>query len=797
MTFYKPHYIYTVFLLFIFTSIRAQFIINDRTTIDEISLHNYTSFIDVGKKTPNIQYIIKNYESLNPIQLTKKIEYLGFSANNFWAKTTITNVSSKNLTYFLESAGPTIYVAELYAVNTVTGKITKSVSGINTPVSQRNVDNPKTMFRLNIPRNSTIKIFVHLRSDGNAVKMQSILKSGRLLTKATLFEQFIFGVYYGMILFATIIFFFIFYYLKEKSIFWYSSYFVCIGLMQLTIDGYYNNIKANTGYYLLDYPGLLFALFAQIFLIQYLKSFLKLKTESRWTYNTFNIVLGLVFLMIISIFSISSLLIYYYQLANILGFLIVFITIATIIYLRCRNKTGDIFFEFGIFFITISFIIFILNNFGLIFDTFFSRNVVKFGTTLELFFLSISMAIWIKNLRENQINLNKLNLERAEEVLNIKSHLLSSMSHELRTPLNAILNLTGFITQETVNPVIKKNSEVIALTSSTLLDSINNILDYYKIENGELKFTETSFSLEKLLSQINKNVKKQAKLKKLSFEFYVSGNIFIFCFGDPHRLKQVINIAISNALKYTLKGKIELHIEAEIADNNNINLTITIKDTGVGMNNERLNTVFQFINVIESDNKRNFGGLGVGLYIAKKIIAIQKGNIHIVTNLGKGTSCIIKLTFPVVNNSNSKIPETDKKYNLIEKNILVIEDNEINQLVIKMITKNWLNTRVSFANNGQLGIAELQLNKYDIVLMDLQMPVMDGFEATTIIRTGGAGAINKNIPIIAVSADTAEKTKQRVIDIGMNHYLSKPLNKDILYKTINDLLKKEYLLRET
>jgi CheY-like chemotaxis protein len=371
------------------------------------------------------------------------------------------------------------------------------------------------------------------------------------------------------------------------------------------------------------------------------------------------------------------------------------------------------------------------------------------------------------------------------------------MSHELRTPLNAILNLTGFITQETVNPEIKKNSEVIALTSSTLLDSINNILDYYKIENGELKFTETPFSLEKVLSHINKNVKKQAELKKLSFKFYVSGNIFIFCFGDPHRLKQVISIAISNALKYTLKGKIELHIEAEIADNNNIDLTITIKDTGVGMNNERLKTVFQFINVIETDNKRNFGGFGLGLYIAKKIIAIQKGSINIVSNLKKGTSCIIKLTFPVVSNTTSKIPETDSKYNLIEKNILVIEDNEINQLVIKMITKNWLNTTVSFANNGQLGIAELQQNKYDIVLMDLQMPVMDGFEATTIIRSGGAGLINKNIPIIAVSADTAEKTKQRVIEIGMNHYLSKPLNKDILYKTINDLLKKEYLLGET
>lgn len=213
-------------------------------------------------------------------------------------------------------------------------------------------------------------------------------------------------------------------------------------------------------------------------------------------------------------------------------------------------------------------------------------------------------------------------------------------------------------------------------------------------------------------------------------------------------------------------------------------MTFIISDTGEGIAKEKMNSIFDSFSQQTIDNKRKYGGLGLGLYIVKALVNLHKGEIDMQSIVNQGTVCKVKLNVEVVVVKEEMKPATILEYDLKGKRILVVEDNAMNQMVLKMITKKWLNTEVDYANNGEEGLEFLHNQKYDVILMDLQMPVMDGYEATIAIRSGNCGINDKNIPIIAVTADVMEATKDRVKEIGMNHYLSKPVNKDTLFETI-------------
>lgn len=214
-----------------------------------------------------------------------------------------------------------------------------------------------------------------------------------------------------------------------------------------------------------------------------------------------------------------------------------------------------------------------------------------------------------------------------------------------------------------------------------------------------------------------------------------------------------------------------------------------VSDSGIGIPKEKINTIFDSFSQNNIDNKRKFGGLGLGLFIVKTVVDMQEGIIKMESVVGKGASCTITLDFDIVESERCEVVSSESPiYDLGGKTILVVEDNAMNQMVIKMITKKWLNTTVLYANNGREGLDVFKTNKIDIVLMDLQMPVMDGYEATIAIRNGEVGAENATIPIIAVTADVMESTKSRTAEIGMNHYLSKPIKKEVLYDVVKGLV---------
>jgi signal transduction histidine kinase/CheY-like chemotaxis protein len=482
-------------------------------------------------------------------------------------------------------------------------------------------------------------------------------------------------------------------------------------------------------------------------------------------------------------------LLFSYVLVNVLTLVFLILIVYSIIYLYYKKKPVDSLFTAGILFLIIGFGVFILYNFGLFPINFFTQNSSKLGTGLEVIFLSLSMSNLIRNLKNEKNELNRLALVRSEEMNDLKSYFLSNISHELRTPLNAIMNLIDSISKEVKDDAIKKNCQIIKYSSHSLLSSVNDILDFSKIEKGELKLEESQFEPVKVLEHLKNNAINRAHDKGLEFQFSKSANIPDCIIGDVTRLAQVVNNVLSNAIKFTSEGVVKFHIDAEMKPNNRANLILTVSDSGVGIPKEKMDSIFDSFSQNNIDNKRKFGGLGLGLYIVKTLVDMQKGTVEMDSIENVGTTCKISIDFDVVPQEKKEVIAIEPVvYDLEGKTILVVEDNPINQMVVKMIVKKWLNTTVVYANNGQEGLDAFETNQFDIVLMDLQMPIMDGYEATIAIRNGEAGISNANIPIIAVTADVMETTKERVKEIGMNNYLSKPIRKETLFQMIKDLV---------
>lgn len=778
-----------LFFILFFSNTYSQYVFNGDTIPKEISLHNHTTIADVGQRSLDINYVIANYNTLNSKKLLTENDDLGFTQNHFWSKTEIKNLTNSKLNYYLETARPITDLVELFIVDVVSGKITTKISGDNMAYSERSFDNRKTIFKIEIAPKSSLQLFLHLKSDGEVIKMPLKLYSSESFIKSVSQEQLIFGIFYGILAIVSIIYFFFYFALREKTFLYYSLYVIFIGLMQFSLDGYFYEFVTPQGGWFSLRAVLFFAMIAGFLLGKYSEVFLNIKRYNRTIYILFNVVYVLAFVLIIFILFVPSALPISYPLANVLGLLILILIITSVIYLYYKKKKVDSFFTVGIFFLIMGFGIFILNNFGQIPNSFLTQNSSKLGTGLEVIFLSLSMANLIRNLKNEKNELNRLALIRSEEMNDLKSYFLSNISHELRTPLNAIMNLIDSISNEVQDDKIRKNCQIIKYSSHSLLSSVNDILDFSKIEKGELKLEKNQFDPVQVLENLKNNAINRAEDKGLAFQFSKSGTFPDLVIGDVNRLVQVVNNVLNNAMKFTTKGFVKFHVECQLKEGNKASLILTVSDSGVGIPKDKMESIFDSFSQNNIDNKRKFGGLGLGLYIVKTLVDMQNGTIEMDSKINEGTTCIITIDFDVSTEQRKvEAPSKVVVYDLGGKSILVVEDNPINQMVIKMITKKWLNTKVVYANNGQEALDAFKTNQFDIVLMDLQMPIMDGYEATIAIRNGEAGVHNSNIPIIAVTADVMETTKDRVKEIGMNDYLSKPIKKETLYEAVKKLV---------
>ena len=377
----------------------------------------------------------------------------------------------------------------------------------------------------------------------------------------------------------------------------------------------------------------------------------------------------------------------------------------------------------------------------------------------------------------------------AENAVKAKQQFLSNMSHEIRTPMNAIIGFTKIVLKTELT--VKQLEYITAIKTSgdALIVLINDILDLAKVDSGKMTFEKKPFkmnaSLEAMLHLFeNKILEKNLKLIK---EY--DSNIPDVLVGDPVRLHQIILNLVNNAVKFTSKGSITVSMQLVYEDEDRVVIEFSISDTGIGIPENKLDHIFENFNQASSGTSRMYGGTGLGLAIVKQLVELQGGKIRVKSKLKKGSNFSFSLSFQKTKSNatlENDLLELDSEIKNIK--VLVAEDIALNQLLMKSLLDDFGFER-DIADNGKIAIEMLKKNDYDIILMDLQMPEMNGFETTEYIRK----KMKSNIPIIALTADVTTVDVNKCKAVGMNDYLAKPVDEKQLYSKIVGILKKPQL----
>lgn len=755
-----------------------------------ISLHSRAEITQVDSADYSLADIIELEKSLNFTPLKNPITDLGFTDKTYWLRFSLENDSYEANTFFLETARPITDVVHLYQISQ--GEIiSDQLSGDLIKLEDRPFNHRKLIFPITIEPNSISKFYIKYQSDGEVISLPLQLNDTVSLVSSSFFNQLIFGFFYGILFIASVTYLFFYFGMKEFSFLFYVAYVVSIALLHLNLDGYFFQYITQEPGWFANRSLLIFATLSSLALCSYSYVYIIAGRQSKILKSSYHILFIAHIILLVAILTYAAGQAIYYPAVNILGILILALIISTIIYSYIKDIRIDFFFTIGIACLTFGFVIFILNNFSLIPNSFFTANASKIGTGAEIIFLSLSMANRIRLLKTEKEEMQEIALMRSEESNEMKSYFLSNMSHELRTPLNAILGLSKSILSSTDDPSIKNNLEVIQYSSMSLLGSINDILDYSKIEKGDLKLAHVDFDLQKIIQELKVVTNLKSREKGLEFIYEERNSIKTKLVGDPIRLKQIISNVLDNATKFTQKGQVKLSINTEEARGNKMRVNLEIDDTGVGIAKEKLDRVFDSFSQEQINDKRKYGGFGIGLCIVKALVELHHGEIEIHSEKNKGTQVKINLEFDksisLSENQELMTPAQSEKL-MNGKHLLVVEDNTVNQLVIKSILRKWKGVTFDFANHGLEALTAMKTKRYDAILMDLQMPEMDGYEATELIRSGQSGMNSANIPIIAVTADTTEKTKARVFAIGMDDYITKPIDQELLYSSVSKAL---------
>ncbi|WP_165864882.1 ATP-binding protein [Rufibacter latericius] len=361
----------------------------------------------------------------------------------------------------------------------------------------------------------------------------------------------------------------------------------------------------------------------------------------------------------------------------------------------------------------------------------------------------------------------------AEHAAQVKAEFVSYMSHEIRTPLNAIMGLTYLLLQEDgLKEEYKENLNSIHFSSQSLLALINNTLDYSKMEAGKVELEKVNFHLKDLLKNTHQALCLRSMEKKINFDLSIDPRTPAEVAGDPVRLMQILNNLLSNAIKFTEHGSVKLGVEVIYQTNQEWVLEFSVSDTGIGIPAEKQDAIFDSFTQVNTSTHREYGGTGLGLSITKNLVELHKGTIQVKSVEGEGSIFSVRLKFvkpqaslvTLPKSAGSKIPYSK----LRGVKILVVDDNVMNKTVATKLLTNW-HAEVDTAEDGLAALSKINSTEYDLVLMDLYMPNLDGFQTVSTLREAGF-----QVPVIALTANASDAERKRIVEAGVNDYLTKP-----------------------
>ena len=417
------------------------------------------------------------------------------------------------------------------------------------------------------------------------------------------------------------------------------------------------------------------------------------------------------------------------------------------------------------------------------------KDAQRFGTLLIVLVLVTGAALfwYIINIIRNQYQLiDQLHIseKKEREAARVKENFLANMSHEIRTPMNAIIGFTHLLERRPLDTESKEYVGIIQRSGENLLSVINDILDLSKIEAGMMRIETVVFHVEELFQSVESLFSEKAAGKNIMLTTDIAGDVPQVLEGDATHLTQILVNLVGNAIKFTDKGAVRISVSNEGVSEEGVKLGIMVSDTGIGIAKDKLTAIFNRFQQAEDSVTRNYGGSGLGLAIVKDLVTLMHGHIEVESEEGKGTSFHLQVPFKLSGETPPALtrisqPKETTYDTFHHVHILVVEDNQVNQSLLQQLFKQW---QLSFdlAQNGKEAIALLRARKYDLILMDIQMPVMDGYTATTEIRK----VLKIDTPIIAMTAHALSGEREKCLGLGMDEYISKPVREENLLQLI-------------